>query len=322
MGSPVDLEVQLPEFLGGDVPAEGTPEPEPSWLGAPDPEEEDGDLDVEDPDLTEEDPFKAQSTTEDADSAEDKPETEEPTKDDPKTKTVPYTRFAKAIQDRNQLREEIADLKGSVSAYEEFFSTLNKKYAEFKNPASQLAWDADFADTATKLSKTDNEVAKAIQKVVSAMNGQKPDTTPAQPAAAEAPKSDPRVERLLEKEARRVTNDVLKAANVKSAMREVMADYVVGRTDDIAGLTEKSVKTLVREFMKEKGFSLEDVLTKTAAKKTTDAPAKPNTGGKAGLPAATKKADQAEEPKFKSRQEFLEHRKAKLETLFSELSAQ
>ncbi len=273
----------------------------------------------------EEDPFAAAGeadSAEDGEAAADEPAESEGAGASEAPKTVPYKRLQKVITERNAERVRVSELEDAITQakaelveHKAFRDALTDRYARFKNPAVQLARDADFMSALEEMAKTDRDVHGFYRKVTEYMEtGQKPE-----PKAEEA-KPDPRLVKMFEREAERTVVDTLRPLGLQDKYQKLIRSYVLSKTD-AADVTDTVVKKLTKEFMTEHGFRLADM--KLAQPDPAPVQKKPPTasgrGGSAGAPAAKpeKKADAA---KFKTREDYLEHRRSVLDSLISDLS--
>lgn len=310
----IETEVQeeLPSFFGSEEPeAEATPEVPEEGAAEVDPfaieeDEESEAFEEEDEEFSLEEPEEeAAEETE-----------EEPSKGPPKT--MPYKRFQKVVNERNELRTHVAELEAVVDTFEQFNDVIKTKYSRFKNPAAVLTADANFMESLEAMAQKDPEVAKAAQKVKTYMESGKLDTPTPQEKPAQA--RDTRVDLIVEKEARRSVEQVLSSANVTKPMKAIISDYVVGRAEDPASLSEKEIVKLTKAFMKEKGLKLSDVQGPKAEK--AEAPKKVKTGKETSATAtpSKNKAGEGETKQFANREELLADRAKRLKDVLSKLS--
>jgi len=240
-------------------------------------------------------------------------------------KTVPYKRLQKVVAERNAHRERLAALeeateKSNLELVElkAFRDAMSERYKRFRNPAVQLAQDADFMSALEEMAKQDREIHGFYRKVVQFM--QTGESRP-EPKTPEAPKPDARIDKVLEREARRTVTETLAPLQLQPKFEKLIAGHVLQNAKDLAELSAAQIKKLTREFLTEHDFKLADV--QVPKQKDDAAGDKPTTTRASGTPApAARKTDTkaAEPAKFKSREEYLEHRRSILDNLIADLS--
>jgi hypothetical protein len=210
-----------------------------------------------------------------------------------------YNRFTQVIGQRNELRTQSAQkdatiktLQDAVESHKGIVGVISEKYGKFENPAAMVAADAAFMDAVEELGKTNPEVARfgaAIQNFL--RTGEVPKmadgTQPAPPAPATTPApetkpaEDPRITKIIEGNARKSIKETLAGLDVKASFRDIIADHVVKQDElDLTNLSETKVVEIAKAFIKDKGFTPEDVLQKVVEGKGSK---KAKTTGKAGV---------------------------------------
>lgn len=231
----------------------------------------------------------------------DDPEEEEP--QIPKGWTQgTYKRFSKVIGQRNELRDQITKLEADRDRAKSLAGVLHEKYAEFTDPAAQAARDIQFMDALETLAKQDagvNEFAAKIVEFIQTGRFNMPDATNPQgspsivktPAAAAEPKHDERVDRIVRRDAQREVSTTLDALGVKPSFQKLIGDAILNDPKlDLTTVDRRLVIERSKAFIKENGFSAEDVLAKQSK---PDASSKPATGG--GSKPAEKPARRTQE---------------------------
>lgn len=241
-------------------------------------------------------------------------------------KTVPYRRLQKVVAERNDLRGQLTDLRDTLKGlqltatkHEEFVSAISDRYGQYKNPIAQLGSDADFMDAVETLAQKDAEIKSFYAKVTKHMaDGTVGAKIKAEP---EKPATDTRVDKIIERDARRTVADVLAPLKLQDKFTKLISNHVVANATDLAELNADAIKKLTKGFMTENGFELAEMRQPV---KATEEKGKPKTSrqGTAATTTVTKKATKtAEEPKFKTREEVLKHRASTLDDLIAEWSA-
>lgn len=233
-----------------------------------------------------------------------------------------YNRFRQVIGQRNEGRKASAKDAATISALEKQVRGIQDKYGRFDNPDAVMAADADFMgalEQAVKVNPSLSQLAdqvKAFQQTgsinVAPQPGQLPApliTPPVVRATVEAPKQDPQVAQLIEQNARTTIGTALDGLNVKPAFQKLIADSIVANTkDNLAGIDRAGVVFAARAFIKDKGFTSAEVLSKQAPKPK----GKPATGQQAQaatstpLSGETPEGERPEAPK--TREQWLANR--------------
>lgn len=290
---------------------DSTPDPVDALDQEPDPLDEI--LDSED---APEDPFVASEASDDA------PNSGAESKEAPKT--VPYKRLQKVVAERNESRERLAELEAAAEKsnlelveLKAFRDALSDRYSRFRNPAAQLAQDADFMSALEEMAKQDREIHGFYRKVVQFMEtGEKPKAASEKIEA----KPDPRIEKMVEREARREIADTLEPLKLQPKYQKLITNYVMSNAKDMTDLDSTKVKKLTKEFLTEHEFKLADIQAKKP--EGSAAKDKPNTGKPANSSPTRVEGDKPADPaKFKSREEYLDHRRGVLDKLIADLSA-
>lgn len=252
--------------------------------------------DKPDPDLAE----VADPEDEPSEKLFDDPEEEEP--QIPKGWTPgTYKRFSKVIGQRNELRDQLAELTADRDRAKSLAGVLHEKYAEFTDPAAQAARDIQFMDALETLAKQDagvNEFAAKIVEFIQTGRFNMPDATNPQgspsivkTSAPAEPKHDERVDRIVRRDAQREVSTTLDALGVKPSFQKLIGDAILNDPKlDLTTVDRRLVIERSKTFIKENGFSAEDVLAKQSK---PDASSKPATGG--GSKPAEKPARRTQE---------------------------
>lgn len=205
-----------------------------------------------------------------------------------------YNRFRQVIGQRNEGRKVNVKQVETIAALEKQVRGIQDKYGRFPDPDKVMAADADFMDALEQAVRVNPALSaladqvKAFQQTgsINVAPGQAPPATaaPVRPAVAEAPKTDPQVTQLLEQNARTTIGVALDSLNVKPAFQKLIADSIVANTkDNLAGIDRSGIVSAARAFIKEKGFTSAEVLSKVPAKPK----GKPATGQQAQAAAST-----------------------------------
>lgn len=216
---------------------------------------------------------------------EDKPKT--PKGWNPKT----YARFKKVIGQRNDLREKLETIEGRLELNQEIQKLLDGEYSKFEDPLAQVRWDSGFTTALESLIKADPSFSQFAQAVLHHWKtGEVPKMSDQQKTATntavvpplkgddDAPKTDPRVDSIIESNARSTVDRVLTERGAKPSFRAIVADYIVGSNLDLAALKPPEVMRFAKDFIKDKGFTEADVLEPKT--EDGDKPRKPATGGR------------------------------------------
>lgn len=274
------------------------------------------------------DPFEEESEAEPEEEVEAAAaEEEESTGDSKAPKTVPYRRLQKVVAERNDLRGQLGELKDTLkelqltaSQHTEFVTAISDRYGQYKNPIAQLGADADFMDAMETLAQKDAEIKGFYAKVTKYMaDGTVPQKIKAEPEKPAT--TDARVDKIIERDARRTVADVLAPLKLQDKFSKLITNHVVANAKDLAGLDAEAIKKLTKGFMTENGFELAEMRTPV---KAADEKGKPKTGrqGTAATVTTKKAPSKGEtEPKFKTREEVLNHRAKALDDLIAEWSA-
>ena len=238
--------------------------------------------------------------SEDSDESEDDDEETEEDEDDSlfedekleKRPDVPYDRFSKVIGQRNELRSKLETIEGRLEVTQAVQQLLDDKYSQFKDPAAQVGWDAEFVGALENLIKEDGSFAEFAQAVESFMEtGKVPKMseqteTPETNASRKEPQPDARVDVIIERDARRTIDEALAKQGVKPSFRDIVADYMIGSDAvDNGSIRSADAVKFTKTFIAERGFTQEDVLENPS---TEERKGKPATKGSPGTATATK----------------------------------
>lgn len=200
-----------------------------------------------------------------------------------------YKRFSKVIGQRNELREQLAELTADRDRAKSLAGVLHEKYAEFTDPAAQAARDIQFMDALETLAKQDagvNEFAAKIVDFIQTGRFNMPDATNPQgspsitktPAPAAEPQRDERVDRIVRRDAEREVSSTLESLGVKPSFQKLIGESILSDSKlDLTTVDRRLVIERSKAFIKENGFSAEEVLAKQSTK--PEASSKPATGG-------------------------------------------
>lgn len=314
MGAGVELPSDNPFF---NEPEGEEPE------AAETPEAEETDEESSDDELFEETESEEGEESEESDDDEDDELFEdEEDEDDGKSKTIPKTRFDQVIAERNEERKRVSELETKLVEATKLHGQVQEKYANFSNPVKAMIEDADFCEALEAINKVNPDLVRPIVAAVHDFQktGEVRPVSDQKPETRDEPQDDPRLQKILERDARRTISEAL-PGNVRSSFRNVATDYILG-TQDLEDLSPAQVKAAIREFIAEKGFTKEEVYASAAEQRRSAPP----TGGKRGKAvAAERKADdpkgrQEEGPKYKNLQEWEDAKRARLRDFQSNLA--
>lgn len=168
------------------------------------------------------------------------------------------------------------------------------------------------------LAQSDASVSDFYKKVMSSM-GQTPkvETTAAEP---QKPVKDTRLDLIVEKYATATIKDVLAPLKLHDRYQKLIQNHVLQHAKDLASLDAEGVKTLARQFITNSGFTVEEMrqVRETPVKSNRPVTGRQN-GAAPGVPAKSGAKSAAAAPKFKNREEYLNHRAGVVEDLISEL---
>lgn len=226
---------------------------------------------------------------------------------------VPYKRLQKVVGQRNELRQQIGQLEKALDANKQLVAVFHEKYGKFDNPAAIAKFDADFMEAIEALSKDNQGVARFAESIKDYLKtGRVPNVSEEKQTFTSpqntTPKEDPKVAKLVERDARNTVEATLEAMDVKPAFRALIADHVVKQEDvDLTDLSKAQVVDLAKQFIKSKGFKAAEILQTTSKKK-----GKPSTTSGSSR-AVTKESDETEEeedrpPAAKSLEEWHSNR--------------
>lgn len=252
--------------------------------------------------------------------------------DKERPKSIPIGRLNEVIDQRNDARQAIESMTGELESLRSLTSTFQEKYADRKDADKLIAYDADFMNTLEELSKHDAAVAGVVQAVQSRINykggptvTKRADTAPdfnSTGKADAAPAADPRVDAVLERDARRQVTETLETLDIKPSMRKLFTNLVVANADDLADLDEAAIKADLRAYIRDNGLSAADVLGDGKADAgTSKKPATTNSTRPGRKSAATPEAKAAAsaDAKPKTTDEWRERFEKKLEGTLTDL---
>lgn len=210
---------------------------------------------------------------------------------------VPYGRFSKVVAQRNEERTKAQTLEQSLKAVEGFTDVIKEKYSKFKDPHGQVLADANWMEAFEALHAAGIPEATALGAQVKdyLLNGSMPNVsnTPNTPAPAApradatpaAPAADPRVDALVTTAASDRIDATL--TGLKPAMKSVIADHILETSQDLAALDAQEIKALAGNFIRDKGFTKEDVLANPSA---NPRPKPPTSSGRSKAATVSRKA--------------------------------
>jgi hypothetical protein len=244
-----------------------------------------------------------------------------------------WKRFQTVLHQRNDLRGEVAaekesnqTLKEALEAAKGLSGLIGEKYKDYTNPLAQVKFDADFMDALEQAGVHNPGYKQMAQEIKQYMDtGSLPNMSTTNPlgppphapaAPAVEPKPDPRVDALLQQNARKVVTDTLETQGVKPAFRTLIADHVVASGADLTALDKAAVLKAARDFAVEKGFTGKDILT-GAPSKDDPKPATSTSQTKGAVTPKAKAAGEAEGPKqAKTMEEWSKNRENYLRDQF------
>jgi len=208
-----------------------------------------------------------------------------------------------AERELETVRKANEGLSQAAQAAAALVAPLRALYPEdrFKDPVAQLTFDAKYVEAFEKLvvEKDPSAVAlntKIMAALESATGGSRTVSTNQKPEVKEeAPKSDARVDALLEKTARREVSGLLKELGLKPSIASVFEDYVVGNLESLEDVRPEQVMEVAQAFIRERKFTEEDIMVpEMRSKKAKERPA---TAARAAAPApATKVKKESNTP--------------------------
>jgi hypothetical protein len=304
------------ETRADETPVTPAPDAKPEGEGDAPEEPEDDELfgadDEPEGDQSDDDGDAAEADEGDDDLVED----EKSTKKVP-PESIPYKRFSKVVKERGEARAEVEKLSERIDGLIAMNTAVAESYKDFKDPAAQIAYDSKFMGALEVLAKANHtgvgEIVRAVNHFMK--TGEVPKMSNS--TTAPAPERDTRVDAIVERDARRTIADAL-PENIRSGFRSVFTDYVLGTSENLAGLTGAEVRSLAKAFIKEKGFGRDEVYNaeKPAPKD------KPATGAGGGKPVSGSRAKKAEakpaaDSKPKDLDEWQRNRSALIDSMFT-----
>jgi hypothetical protein len=242
-----------------------------------------------------------------------------------------------AETERDTAKAEVERVKAQIQQVKPVLGVAQR----YKGKEHQLAWDVDFIDTFEQMAQADPDLQSVAQRILSNMKKGKTvsntdvtrdtvaapaqQTPGAQATPAQAQQSELLVvtERVVNRDARRLLTETLTGAGVeerfvKAITNAAMKDLSVAQR---AELDSDKVLAFTKKYLKANELTAKDIL------KAAETPApkpKPPTVGDQGKPAPAAKPASAEKkaegPKFKSYEEYKEHRRAGIARLAEELN--
>lgn len=210
--------------------------------------------------------------------------------------------WKRIVRSRDAAVAEVAPLKAKVAELESLVPIAEAVRQRFAgrgdDPIKAMQWDATFADKFEELMADDPEVQSVARKVAAAMSGSPTPTTPAEKPATAATASDPRLDAILQRDARREVETQLREMGIADRRVAGMAQYIVKNASDLAAISESTVTELGKRYVAENGFTREELIGGSER----SAPRRPSTSGSRGAPsavAAATEADDKPEPEFK-----------------------
>jgi hypothetical protein len=226
-----------------------------------------------------------------ADGDDDEPLFEEVAKPDATMKVSTFQkRLGKVISQRELEKESRIRAEAERDTHRQALADFRAVYAE--NP-DLARFDVRFMEAIQGLSAEHADVAEVAQAVADFVNtgefkGVKKTVSNQTPdKKTEAPASDARLDKIIERDARQLAGEALETVGVKPAFVKLLTDHVVKTHGDLASLSASDVKRISREYLKDNGFSPAEVLKSTKAAEKDTTTKKPATTGSGAAKAAT-----------------------------------
>lgn len=179
-------------------------------------------------------------------------------------------RINQLVAQRNEARDrvvsldkELANLNGQLEALKGLDPVFRKKYSKFEDPAGQLEYDAAVMDQLWELAQTDPHMKTVYDRLHAIVSHEAEGSTLKESPVSEptpAPAADPRMEKLLAKEARGIVDGAL-PANLKPAFKKVFVNHLMSELsmDEVLDLDTEDVIGLAKAFAVDNEFTREDL---------------------------------------------------------------
>ena len=238
-----------------------------------------------------------------------------------------YRRFQKVIGQRNDGRRLNAAQGKTIAGHESFMRNLSDKYGSYDNPTAVMLADASFMDAFEQLAKTTPSIAAIADQVknfqstgsIPVSDGQPIGNVDLRKDTAITPKTDDRVDKLIEQGARNTITATLESCKVKPAFLKIITDSLIAEGGDLSAISREGVIAKARAFIAESGFTASEVLTQVASPPAKDKPA--TRGGQRQAAVSDKTAQERENDTAgapKSREEWIANRNKMRDAMFSE----
>lgn len=191
--------------------------------------------------------------------------------------TVPYARLQKVIGQRNDAKDEATALRleneelgKQISEFQQF----REVYKDYKDPVSQVKWDAKFMASAEAL-KEDQGVQAAIQQIIHHMKtGEaKVAETSAKPSSGTIAR-DPEVQELLRDRATEKIQSALETAGIKRELFKTFTRGIMDRAgENLMKLDAKRAIELAREVISDNGWTRDFVMAEKPEERRRRVPA-------------------------------------------------
>ena len=247
------------------------------------------------------------------------PPAEKPDDGDDKPKHVDIARFHKVLGERNDARRQAATvseklaaaaaardaLKDTAEGAKQMAAIYGERYAKREDGPGLLDFDSRFMEAFEEMTHTNQQAAQVAKQVKQILRETTKVTTPASgdtkttlfdaekpaPADKATATADPRVDALVAQAAIGTITGAL--AEVKPAFQNVVVDHIrAEHGDKLASLSASAVRTIAREFFKDKGFSSEMVLVPAS----DDSPGKTKRSAPARTRAGADTSTRSKEP--------------------------
>jgi vacuolar-type H+-ATPase subunit I/STV1 len=227
-------------------------------------------------------------------------------------------------------KEQLAALEGEAKTLREVTKIVAER---FRNDPQELEFVDHFMAEVEARTKTDPNVKRLVQSVITAIKGKQggtvsDTTTPTKVEAPQAPaesKAEKLAVTLIQGQAKTMATTALDAASVAPAHAAQIAAAFVAQNDAeaLAAATPDDVIKFTREYLKANKISAQDVL-KPKPEQKGKAKAKPATGGAARggateAAAAPQSKDEGKPKQPTTRAEFDANRKQRLGGLLREM---
>jgi len=238
--------------------------------------------------------------------------------------TVPYARLQKVIGQRNDAKDEATALRleneelgKQISEFQQF----REVYKDYKDPVSQVKWDAKFMASAEAM-KEDQGVQAAIQQIIHHMK-----TGEAKVAEASAKLSsgtiarDPEVQELLRDRATEKIQTALETAGIKRELFKTFTRGIMDRAgENLMKLDAKRAIELAREVIADNGWTRDFVMAEKQVEARRRVPAGRGSGAAIVSDGEkdVKKVEGKKASDFKNVNAFKEHQRTRFGQMVTE----